>query len=134
MSSAVELVQQFAELQAADDARLLVQEGLVAVSLPEDHPLANPLPFGEGPEMLTRFAQMRAGVEVERLGFRVRRWEAQLYAAAYIKKFLVVMRQELVAHLRSNQLPVQPEAQSMAQATVQALERALHVIVGEGGR
>lgn len=135
MASATEMVQQFARLQATDDGRQLAQAALVAVSLPPSHPLATTDPFGDGNGTLIRFAQIRAGMDIGRLGFRVPGWEAQMYAAAYIKEFLVAVRQELLTLLCDLNLSLPPQGQEMAQATVTALEEALRTVgaaIGNG--
>lgn len=126
MSSPAELVNKFARLRAAEEAQLVVHVALQALSLPADHPLAHPAPLGEEADTLVRFAQLRAGMEVSRLHLCVPGWEAELYAAAYIHQFLASVRQELLAHLHAEALPMLPEAtQHVAWSTVKTLEKAL---------
>ena len=121
-----DLLEDFACLHANDDARQVVQAALLAFSLPENHPLAHVAPFGEGVETLVRFAKLRAGMNVERLQFHVLSLEAQHYSAIYVHQFVRAVRQELMAHLHAEALPLLPEAsQRMAWRTIEALEETL---------
>lgn len=132
MSTAVDLVDTFARLQATDDAQATVRMALEAISLPQCHPLSNSAPLGDGKDTLILIAQIKAGMDVARMGWRLPSWEAQFYTAAYIKQFLVAIRQELLTRLWDTNLALRGEEEALAETTIQSLDEVL--LSGEGGR
>ncbi len=134
MASAVEVVTKMAQLRASEEAELLVQAALTSVLLPAHHPLAHPAPLGDTSDTLVYLAQLRAGIDIGRLQFRIPGWEAELYAAAYIQQFLVSVRQQLLGRLCGPEKPLLPEAENMAEQAIRSLDEALRQVAKGAGQ
>ena len=93
------LLVSFAQLQALEDARLVVQEVLLAATLPPDHPLAEARDVLANGPLLLAFSRLRAGMLVTRLEAGYHAEVVGAYVVAYTTQFLRSLHRELRIYL-----------------------------------